>query len=71
MIPLRDDNPSEPRPVVTTTLIALCVVTFLWQILHGRQGQALLGYSFGLVPSHARVFVFKKRDVRLFHQRAS
>jgi membrane associated rhomboid family serine protease len=51
MIPLRDDNPSELRPVVTITLIALCVVTFLWQILHGQQGQAMLGYSFGLVPS--------------------
>ncbi|MEJ1961231.1 MAG: rhomboid family intramembrane serine protease [Gammaproteobacteria bacterium] len=51
MIPLRDDNPSELRPLVTTTLIALCVIVFLWQILQGQQGQALLGYSFGLVPS--------------------
>ena len=51
MIPLKDDNPSELQPVVTIALIGLCVITFLWQILHGQQGQALLGYSFGLVPS--------------------
>ena len=31
MIPLRDDNPTTTRPVVTIALIALCVIAFLFQ----------------------------------------
>ena len=31
MIPLRDDNPSTIKPVVTITFVALCALVFLWQ----------------------------------------
>jgi membrane associated rhomboid family serine protease len=51
MIPLRDDNPSELRPVVTIALVALCTLAFLWQLSHGRQGGEAVIYSLGLIPS--------------------
>jgi membrane associated rhomboid family serine protease len=51
MIPLRDDNPSELRPVVTIGLIALCTLVFLWQFAQGSRGGAEVVYSLGLIPS--------------------
>jgi membrane associated rhomboid family serine protease len=51
MIPLRDDNPTRTRPVVTVALIALCVLVFLWQLtLPEAAGQAAI-YSLGLIPA--------------------
>jgi membrane associated rhomboid family serine protease len=51
MIPLRDDNPSELRPIVAITLIVICTLVFLWQISHGTQGAQTVIYSLGLIPS--------------------
>jgi membrane associated rhomboid family serine protease len=51
MIPLRDDNPSELRPIVSITLIVLCVLAFLWQLSHGARGGQAVVYSLGLIPS--------------------
>jgi membrane associated rhomboid family serine protease len=51
MIPLRDDNPAELRPVVTVGLIALCVLGFVVQrMLSPRSAEALV-YSLGLIPA--------------------
>jgi membrane associated rhomboid family serine protease len=51
MIPLRDDNPSELRPIVTIGLIVICTLTFLWQLSHGTEGGAEVVYALGLIPS--------------------
>jgi membrane associated rhomboid family serine protease len=51
MIPLRDDNPSELRPLVAIGLIAICVLVFLWQLSHGARGGQGVIYSLGLIPS--------------------
>ena len=51
MIPLRDDNPSQLKPIVNITVIVVCSVVFLWQLLQGARGASLIGYSLGLVPS--------------------
>ena len=51
MIPLRDDNPSELKPVVAIALIVVCTLVFLWQISHGSQGAQAVIYSLGLIPS--------------------
>jgi len=51
MIPLRDDNPSERKPIVTVTLLAMCVLVFFWQLAQGGRGGVLATYAFGLVPS--------------------
>jgi membrane associated rhomboid family serine protease len=50
MIPLRDDNPTELRPVVTVAVIIAATLVFLWQLSLGPRGELAL-YSFGLVPS--------------------
>ena len=51
MIPLRDDNPSELRPVLTIALIASIVLVFLWQLSLGSAGGNAAVYTFGLIPS--------------------
>ena len=50
MIPLRDENPSATKPLVNFALIALCVLTFLYQLSYGRAQQEVV-YSFALIPS--------------------
>jgi membrane associated rhomboid family serine protease len=51
MIPLRDDNPTTLRPVITIGLIALCSLTFAWQLgLGDAVEQAIL--TLGVVPAH-------------------
>ena len=51
MIPLKDDNPTSKRPIVTYTLIFLCVVTFLIQLSSDTYKTGQLFYSYGLIPS--------------------
>lgn len=49
MIPLHDDNPTRLTPIFTVTLIALCILVFLWQMSPGASFQARV-YLFGLTP---------------------
>ena len=49
MIPLKDENPTSSRPIVTYFLIGLCVVVFLMQL--GSQSYRTLILSYGLIPS--------------------
>jgi membrane associated rhomboid family serine protease len=51
MIPLRDDNPTRSRPVVTIALIVLCSLAFLWQLSLSPRGQQQAAYLFGLIPA--------------------
>ena len=51
MIPLKDDNPTSSRPIVTYILIGLCVVVFLLQLGSQSYRTGQLFYSFGLIPS--------------------
>ncbi len=50
MIPLRDDNPTSRRPVVTLALVAVCTAVFL---LQGAGSQALdpVTARFSMVPA--------------------
>jgi len=51
MIPLRDDNPTRTRPVVTIGLIAACALVYVWQLtLPPSAGEAAI-YSLGLIPA--------------------
>ena len=38
MFPLKDDNPTQTKPIVTIALIAICVCIFLYQfsLLHSE-----------------------------------
>ena len=51
MIPLKDDNPTSKRPIVTYVLIILCVLIFLAQITSQSYKTGELFYSYGLIPS--------------------
>ena len=51
MIPLKDDNPTTNRPLVTYFLIGVCVVVFLIQLGSQSYGTGQLFYSYGLIPS--------------------
>lgn len=51
MIPLRDDNPSTIKPVVTITFVVLCAIVFLWQFSLGpARGQQAI-YALGVIPA--------------------
>ena len=51
MIPLKDDNPTSGKPVVTYFLIGICVVIFLIQLGSQSYKTGQLFYSYGLIPS--------------------
>ena len=51
MIPIRDFNPTTRRPYVTLSLIAICILVFLWQTsLDPRSGQAMV-QRLGFIPA--------------------
>jgi len=51
MIPLKDDNPTSLRPIVTYFIIGLCVLIFLLQFSTQSYKTGQLFYSYGLIPS--------------------
>ena len=51
MIPLKDDNPTSGRPIVTYFLITSCVLIFLIQLASQSYKTGHLFYSYGLIPS--------------------
>ena len=51
MIPLKDDNPTSGRPIVTYFLISLCILVFLIQLSSQSYRTGQLFYSYGLIPS--------------------
>jgi len=51
MIPLKDDNPTTRKPIVTYFLIGLCILTFLIQFGSESYKTGQLFYSYGLIPS--------------------
>ena len=51
MIPLRDDNPTANKPLVTYILIISCVLIFLAQLTSQSYKTGQLFYSYGLIPS--------------------
>lgn len=51
MIPLRDDNPTSTRPIVTYVILALCAIVFLWQLALGPGGNEAAVYALGFIPA--------------------
>jgi membrane associated rhomboid family serine protease len=51
IIPLKDDNPTFRRPVVTMAVIALNVLIFLYQLTLTERGEIIFLHHFGLVPA--------------------
>ena len=50
MIPLRDDNPTTLKPVITVGLIALCTLAFFWQLRLGVHAETWI-HALGVVPA--------------------
>ena len=51
MIPLKDDNPTSGKPVITYFIMGLCIIVFLIQISSQSYKTGQLFYSYGLIPS--------------------
>lgn len=51
MIPLKDDNPTYSKPLVSYTIIGLCILVFLAQISSPTFQTGELFFSYGLIPS--------------------
>jgi len=51
MIPLKDDNPTSGKPIITYFIIGLCVLVFLIQLSSQSYRTGQLFYSYGLIPS--------------------
>ena len=51
MIPLRDDNPTTIKPLVTIGFIVLCSLVFLWQLSLGANGFRAAVMSLGVIPA--------------------
>ena len=51
MIPLKDDNPTSNKPIITYFLIGICILIFLIQISSQSYKTGQLFYSYGLIPS--------------------
>ncbi len=47
-LPLYDDNPIRRPPLVTYTLIGMCIGAFLWQL--GQQAEEV-AYEYGMIPA--------------------
>ena len=51
MIPLKDDNPTDNKPIVTYWLICICVFVFIIELSSNSYRTGAFFYSFGLTPS--------------------
>ena len=51
MIPLKDDNPTDKKPIVTYWLIGICVFVFIVELSSVSYRTGAFFYSFGLIPS--------------------
>jgi membrane associated rhomboid family serine protease len=51
LLPLSDDNPRRVFPYATVTIIAACVLVFLWQATMDERASIRVLYAFGLIPA--------------------
>ena len=51
MIPLKDDNPTNSKPIVSYGIIGFCVLIFLAQLGLNENELRDFTYSYGLIPS--------------------
>ena len=51
MIPLKDDNPTSGKPIISYFIIGLCILIFLIQLNLQTYKTGQLFYSYGLIPS--------------------
>lgn len=48
--PLKDENPTNSKPIVTVSLIVINCLIFLYSYMKGVEGYQIFVYQFGLIP---------------------
>jgi len=52
MLPLSDsDLVRRTRPIVNLTMIALCAIVFIYELIIGEMGRVIFFYQFGVIPA--------------------
>ena len=51
MIPLKDDNPTNSKPIVSYSIIGICIVVFFLELSSPGYRTGELFFSYGLIPS--------------------
>lgn len=51
-LPIRDDNPHTTTPFVNYTMLATCIVVFLWQFSLGAEDGQRAVFSYGFTPAY-------------------
>jgi membrane associated rhomboid family serine protease len=60
MIPLSDDNPTQRSPVVTGSLIFVCLVVFAWQLSVSERDAERVIETFGFTPASLLPAIYRK-----------
>jgi len=63
MIPLKDDNPTDNKPIVTYWLIGICVFVFIIELSSSSYRTGAFFYSFGLIPSALLGYTHLSQDL--------
>ena len=74
MIPLKDDNPTSSKPVVTYFLISICVVVFLIESiskLFNLKEPATTIYSIGILSKSFSLNIDRAREILKYHPKQS
>ena len=56
MFPLKDDNPTETQPIVTITLIVICILIFLYQFSLTYAENTFIINSYGMKPQNLLLY---------------
>jgi membrane associated rhomboid family serine protease len=51
VFPLKDNIPSQRRPIVTVALITACILVYFWQASLAPQAGAYAVYGYGFIPA--------------------
>ena len=51
MIPLKDDNPTSSRPIITYCIIGICIFVFILELSSPGYRTGTLFYSYGVIPA--------------------
>ena len=51
MIPLKDDNPTSSRPIITYCIIGICIFVFILELSSPGYKTGTLFYSYGVIPA--------------------
>ena len=51
MLPIGDENPTRIKPIVNWTLIAICIIVFIWQTSGSLYFYQYTVYNYGIIPS--------------------